>query len=206
MAATEAFVNVNEGTGKKIHHISRTIGADLQHDEVVVQGEYQYASYTVVLPATAAMLSTANSHLLQIMAGASLNVRIRSIEVWLGGATTSTATFLIELWRLSTAGTGGTAITPGKLVTADAASGATAMTLPTVKGTETTKLYHWNPVVVSAIASGTPTLLVQKTFPLNIEPLLIPAGAANGIAIKNVSSQAAGTMIMTVEFVETNFV
>jgi hypothetical protein len=201
----EAFINVNEGTGKKIHHNSRTIGADLQHDEFVLPGEYPYASYTVTIAATA--LATANSHLLQIMAGASLNVRLRRLQIWQGSGTTSTASFLIQLWRLSTAGTGGTVVTPGKLDTADGAAGATAMTLPTVKGTETTQLYGWNPVVITAFAAGgMSSLLVDYEWKAGLKPIIIPAGAANGIAIKNVSSQAAGTIIATAEFVETNFV
>jgi hypothetical protein len=201
----EAFINVNEGTGKKIHHNSRTIGADLQHDEFVLPGEFPYASYTVVIPTTAFV--TANSHLLQIMAGASLNVRIRRIQLWQSVLATATLNLSLQLWRLSTAGTGGTAVTPGKLDTADAAAGATAMTLPTAKGTELTQLYWWNPVADIAWTAGSAnTPLVDYEWKPGLKPIIIPAGAANGIAIKNINAQAVGSIVGTVELVETNFV
>jgi hypothetical protein len=38
-----------------------------------------------------------------------------------------------------------------------------------------------------------------------IKPLLIAAGTSNGIAVKNISTQAAGSVFINVEFVETSF-
>ena len=38
-----------------------------------------------------------------------------------------------------------------------------------------------------------------------MKPLIIPAGAANGLAFKNVTATAAGTVIIYVEFTETSF-
>ena len=74
----ESIVQVTEGSGKKLHTFNRTIGANSVEDEVVLLGENYLASYMIVAAASAA---TANSHVLQIMAGASLKVRVRRIEV-----------------------------------------------------------------------------------------------------------------------------
>ena len=77
--ATESFVNVTEGSGKKLHTNQRTIGANAVEDEYVLPGEFPLPGYFAVANAVAA--TTANDHLLQVMAGASLKVRIRRISV-----------------------------------------------------------------------------------------------------------------------------
>ena len=198
----ESIVQVTSGGGPKLHTWQRTIGANNVEDELVLPGEHYVASYVVTSGSVA--LATANSHLLQIMAGASLNVRIRRIYIAQASVTTSLAHFQIQLVRLTTAGTGGTGATPGKFDTADAASGATGMTLPTAKGTESTILTNYAMVVTNAATIG--EMPYVYTFGDNVsKPLVIPAGTANGLAIKNVSSQAAGGVYINVEFTETSF-
>ena len=65
----EAFVNVTEGSGKKLHANDRSIGANTVLDEVMLLGENYLPSYLGVTSAASVSTATANSHLLQIMAG-----------------------------------------------------------------------------------------------------------------------------------------
>jgi hypothetical protein len=150
-------------------------------------------------------LATVNDHLLQIMAGSSNYVRIRRIHIEQANNATAAAFGVIEIWRLTTAGTGGTAVTPAKFDTGDAAAGATAMTLPTAKGTEGTLLFR--PVMLWRQAVSATTAQYDDVFEWTQhpgqKPIIIPAGTSNGIAIKSTTATASATVSMWVEFVET---
>lgn len=197
----ENFVEVTSGSGLKLHTWSRTIGANTVHDEFTLPGEYPLATYSVV--ATAVSTATANDHLLQIMAGSSLNVRIRSITISQAAAAGSVASARFQLFRLTTAGTGGTSITARPYDTADAAAGATAMTLPSSKGTEGVTLF------VESMWLGTAAIPTHRVADWiqtpGTKPILIPAGTSNGLAIKSINAVASATVDIAVEFVETSF-
>lgn len=201
----ETFVNVTEGTGKKLHGWDRTIGANTVQDEFVALGEPPYASYVY---SSAVSTATANSHLAQIMAGASLVVRIRRIEIIQSTLATTVTLMDTRLIRLTTAGTGGTGVTPAKLDNADAASGAAGMTLPTVKGTEGTTVAFHSPSMLQTLGASTVPFAPIAVWDFDrprTKPLIIPAGTANGICVKNVTAVAGGGVIITVWFDETAF-
>jgi hypothetical protein len=203
----ESIVNVTEGSGKKLHTFNRTIGANSVEDEVTLNGEQYLASYTAVIGAPSST-ATANSHLAQIMAGASLKVRIRRIEVWQFALATTAAYMDTRIYRLTTAGTGGTAATPAPLDTTDAASGATSQGLPTAKGTEGTNILAAPVYMVQTITASPafPTPLVVWDFDRpRSKPLIIAAGTTNGIAIKNITAIAAASVIVNIWFDESNF-
>src|SRR5690348_13016293 len=131
----ETFVNVTEGSGKKLHAWDRTVGANTVLDEFMLSGEYPLASYFVY--ADAVSIAAANDHLLCINAGASLNVRVRRLYIEQAANATAAGFFNAKLLRTTTAApTGGTAVTPAPFYTGDAAAGAAGRTLPTAKGTE----------------------------------------------------------------------
>jgi len=194
-----------DGSGKKADTFQRTKGANTVDTEGVYLDENVLASYTVAAGAT---MATANSHLLQIMAGASLKVRIRRIELYQTTVATTAALISFGVFRLSTAGTGGGAVTPAVLDTADAASGATAMTLPTVKGTEgaqvTTEIIYVLQTAGASVSFPMPLMVVDFDRPRS-KPLIIAAGTTNGIAIKCQTGSAAATANITVWFDESNF-
>jgi len=197
----ETFVNVTEGSGKKLHAWDRTIGANTVLDEFTIPGEYPLATYTVQAQAVSG--ATAASHLMQLMAGASLNVRIR--RIYLHGIAATAGTVRFEIVRLTTAGTGGTAVTARPYDSADSAAGAAGMTLPTVKGTEAA-FTLW-PITVGEAAAAPQTEANASGWQQvgNGKPIIIPAGTANGIALK-CSGLAATTFDVVIEFVETSFV
>lgn len=203
----ESIVQVTEGSGKKLHTWNRTIGANSVEDEAIYLSEQPLASYRVV-PSASVSIATANDHVCQVMAGASLNVYIRRIRVYQTVAATTAAFVQFELYRLTTAGTGGTAITPAPMDTADAASGATAMTLPTAKGTESTRVGNGAMVVDQTVPTAglaSPPLF-EWLFDLpRSKSLRIAAGTTNGVALKVVTATAGASVRFEFDIMEANF-
>lgn len=201
----EAFVNVTEGSGKKLHGWDVVIGANTVIDEFVIPGEYPMPTYFA--EASGSSIATANDHSLQLMAGASLKLRIRRIRIEQRANVTTAGLCVFEIWRLTSAGTGGTAVTARPFDTADTA-GATAMTVPTVKGTESVRLMSTIVTLRQAVSTtGSPAddaLFEWAQLP-NEKPIVVPAGTTNGLAIKNVTAVAAGSITALIEFVETSF-
>lgn len=200
----ESYLNLTEGSGKKAHTFERTIGANSVHDSVVIPGEHYLASY--VAYSGNVSNATASAHVLQLMAGSSLQVRVRRIRVEQNTNATTGSVCTFEVYRLSTAGTGGTSVTPAKFDTGDAASGATAMTLPSAKGTEGVVVFGTAIVLRQAVAAS--GAVVDDVWEWEqhpgTKPLIIPAGTSNGIAIKT-SGVAGSTVLAMIEFTESNF-
>lgn len=204
----EATIAVTAGSGTLLHTNSRTISSNTVHDEFTLPGEFPYASYIATSGGTTVSVATANDHLLTINAGSTLVVRIRRIRVVQHTNATTAAVGAIQVLRTTTsAPSGGTAITPARLDTADSASGATAMTLPSSKGTESTILLqesvNWRQTAPAG--GGTNTVFEWVAGPA-VKPILIAAGTTNGIAVKNMNATAAATVNVWIEFVETSFV
>lgn len=204
----ESFVQVNSGSGPKLHSNIRTIGANSVDDEVVVLGEQYLAEYRVQTATTS--IATSAAHVLQVMAGASLNVYVRRIHIFQSVVATAANFAQFDLYRLTTAGTGGTSVTARPLDSTAAAAGATGMTLPTAKGTEGVLIETAQAYVLQTVSAslGVPqsTLIAEFTFdgPRG-QALRIPAGTANGIAVKIVTGVAACQVFVTAEIVEANF-
>jgi hypothetical protein len=200
--ATDTFLQITQGAGTKLHTFTRVVGVDTVHESVFVLGISPFPTYSV----TASNISTATAaaHTCQVMAGASLNVYITRIKIAQRTlATTSTVQFF-EVRRLTTAGTGGTAITPAPFDLTDAAAGAAGMTLPTVKGTESTLLRTMT-VGLTQTAPVLNTSVDEWLLNSYTKPIRIASGTANGIVVKNVTAIAAGTVDITFEFFELSY-
>lgn len=203
----ESIVQVTEGSGKKLHTWSYTVGANTVEDEITDVGPQPWASYSAL--GGTVSIATANDHILCLNAGASLKVRILRIHIEQSSNATTAGLGSFSIFRTTTAApTGGTAITPGLYDTSDAASGAAARTLPTAKGTETTELFRIHMTLRQAISTtGSPADdAAWDWYPLPFsKPLIIPAGTTNGIVIKNNTAQAGAAVDAWIEFVETAF-
>ena len=176
-------------------------------DQKVTLGEQYLASYTIS-PASGPSLATASSHILQIMAGASLNVRIRRIEIFQAAPATTATIATIGLYRLSSAGTGGTSITPSPLDPSSAPAGATAMSLPSAKGAEGALLSLSTMATFQALSSTFPTPMPSIVWDFDgrrSTSLIIPSGVSSGLAIKNISAIASAVVTITVWMTETSF-
>lgn len=144
------------------------------------------------------------------MAGSSNRVRVRRIEVAQMVNATTAAMCQWAVYRLTTAGTGGTSITPQLLDPSDSPVSATAMTLPTAKGTEGALLWSGATAMYQTI-SATPANYPQPFIILDFDgnrrkPIHIAAGTSNGIALKNITAIANATVIVTAWFTETSFI
>jgi hypothetical protein len=196
----------NLGASRKMRTVRRDDGADTVQEYLNADSEPFLATYTISVT-VAVSTATANSHLLEIMAGSSLRVGIRYITVT-QMANGTTQQNLWELVRLTTAGTGGTAYTPAPDDTADVAAGATAMTLPGAgtKGTEATIMGAW--AVLTHATAATPGLnpILDRHWTLaRTKGLWIPAGTSNGIALKNVTASTSTTVHITAGIVEASW-
>lgn len=205
--ANGSFVQVTSGTGPKLATgPTYTENANTVQDEKVMLGEQYLASYMVQLGGHST--ATANSHIFQLMAGASKIVRVRRIELWLFTVATAVALWQVDLVRLSTAGTGGTNIQTNPSDPSDGASGALLMALPTVKGTETLLMGRANPYLIQtlsvSLSSWGPLVVFDFDKP-RTKPLMIAAGTTNGIAVKGVTAVAGASITGTVWFDESSF-
>ena len=187
---------------RNFHTNQRSNGSVTVEQYVQQTAEPYLATYRISVTA-AISTATANSHLLQIMAGASLRVQVKRIIVTeLANGTTQQNQW--EIRRLSTAGTGGTAYTPAASDPADSASGASAMTLPTVKGTEGVALDARAVLTHATAATIDLNPLADYDFTYErTKGIWIAAGTANGIALKNVTASATTTVLITAIIVES---
>ena len=198
----QSSVNVTEGSGKRLNTWDRTISATLVQDQFMLPGEYPLATYCV--SASAISTATTDAHLMQIMAGSSLYVRIRRIRVEQLANAGAANVAAIEVRRVTTAGSGGTSVTPAPYDSGDSAASATAQTLPSSKGTEGVVLHRTALAMRAGLGS---TSIFDETWEWvqhpGMKPIIIPAGTANGIVIKNTTGIATSTVVINVEFVET---
>lgn len=81
------------------------------------------------------------------------------------------------------------------------------MTLPTVKGTEGVELFRRRLALTQTLATSS-SIVPQWEWVqcANCKPIIIPAGTANGIALKIGAGRAGAQVDINVEVVETNFV
>ena len=201
----ESIIQVTSAGATKLHTYNRTIGANSVEDEVVLLGENYLATYTMV---ATSVTTTALSHLIQVMAGASLKVRIRRITVYQTVAVTAAAYMELAILRLTTAGTGGTAVTAVQLDPSDGASGATGISIPGVKGTEGNPIWFGSAYLMQTVGASTPQN--QPIFDIDFDrsrskPLIIAAGVTNGICLRNTAAHAGATVRINVLFDESNF-
>jgi hypothetical protein len=197
-------VNVTEGSGKRLNTWDRTVSSVLVQEQYVQAAEPAAASYWTI--AYSGSTATGAAHLVQIMAGSSLYVRIRRIAIMQKTAAGTAQVGEFDILRLTTAGTGGSALGINKADTADAAAGATAMSLPSSKGTEGLSVAFTSLLMSgSSTTVGTVDTRAEWVAAPGTKGIVIAPGTSNGIAVKNNNAIASGTVTVVVEFVETSY-
>lgn len=202
----ESSVAVTPGSGKNLHTFNLTISGTSVEDEVMRLADQYLASYVIDQSAST---YAANDHMLQIMAGGTNNDYVRRIRVFQSVVSTTATIVTWQIFRLTTAGTGGTNNAVDKLDETDAGAGATAMQIPTAKGTESTRLYAGTFATIQGLATTgkAETLLLDLDFDKNprLKPIRIAAGTSNGIALKLVTAAANTQLQVIAEITEQNF-
>jgi hypothetical protein len=196
----DSTIAIDEGVGAKLDHYQRTITSNTVNQARVVLAEAYAASYSVSVT-TAVATATANSHLLQIVAGALNRVILRRLVVYQMVAAGAATAVNLTLVRLTTAGTGGTSFTARALDPIDTATAAAAMTLPSSKGTEGNILWTGAMNVAASAGVQQPLLDLNWDDP-RTRPPVIAAGTSNGLALKNITALATATVHIYAEFVE----
>lgn len=196
-------VRVTEGSGPYLWTDQRSVASVNREAQYVLLAEPALPTFTAL--AASISIATANDHVIELMAGSSNYVRIHRIKIEQGGSTSGTAEALtISILRLTTAGTGGTSVTPRPFDTADTAT-ATAMTLPSSKGTEGVELLRNVTLVRKAVlaTSAQSDDFYEWTAHPRAKPIIIPAGTSNGICVKNTAAYASASLVVEIEFTET---
>lgn len=208
--ANGSFIGVTPGAGAKLATgPTYTENANVVQDEKVIFGLPYFASYVASFAGVA--LATINSTLAQLQAGASLPVYVTRVRIWQTAAVTTGGLNAFQLVRSTSAGTGGTAVTPAPADTTDAASGAAGMALtPTVGPTLTTSIIQSDAYLEQTVPASqaiAPALIVDWQFGIDMrtKPIRIPAGTANGLVVRNRVAQAAGTVSWAIDFFELPF-
>lgn len=199
---TRTYAGQLGGSDYKQWMVQRTDGSDTVLAPLGVEAEPEIATYVIQFAGIA--ISVANSHVCQVMAGASLRVGIRRIEIWQVANANAIALAQYRLFRLTSAGTGGSSITPAAYDPAESAAGATAMTLPSAKGTESTQVGHGRHLIHTTATTVGLVRQVWDFTKLRTKALWIASGTSNGVALKNISSDSTATVDGFIEIVETS--
>jgi len=201
----ESIVQVTEGSGKKLRTFQRVITPNTVEEEAMFLAEQNAPTYAWTTPG---LSLAAAGDLMQIMAGASLNVYLRRILVYQHIAATTAAIAEFQLVRLTTAGTGGTAVNPLPLDSTDNAASSAGMTLPTARGTAGNRLWHGDAGLLQTMpTSGASLLLLDLDFDKLLRGKVprIPAGVTNGLAFQLVSTHAGAQVIIAAYLAEQAF-
>jgi len=195
------FLDSN-ASARKFRTHQRTSGANTVEEYTYVVAEPPLATYTISFAST--VLSTTNSHPLQIMAGASLRVHLRRLVLYQSANAAANTPVVFELRRLTTAGTGGSGLVPAPMDTADAVAGDTAMVLPSSKGTEGVLVggRHRGTILANASTANLQPILDLDWSRERTKGPIIAAGTSLGLALKNISTDASVQIEGYAEIVE----
>ena len=129
------LIAFTDGSGKNWESFQRSRGGIDYQNMVVLLGEQHQPTFTAL--ATAISTTTSADHLLFIQADGTLYTRIKRIFIEQVAAAGAATLARIQVLRVSTAGTGGGAITARGLDAADTYAG-TIQTLPTPRAPRAT--------------------------------------------------------------------
>jgi hypothetical protein len=192
-----SLIAFTDGSGKNWESFQRTRNSTAYENLVVLPGEPAQPTFTAL--ASSIVTTTGASHLIMLQADGTLYTRIKRIMVeQVVGATTATLAQL-QIVRVSTAGTGGSAITARGLDAADSYAGTIA-TLPTVKGTEGNILLQKRLWLLQTVNTQ-PNMWEWVSSPSDgRKAITIGPTSTDGIVLKIVTGIATSTVDITIEF------
>lgn len=200
----ESTLAVTPGSGQLLRTNSRTIGGTAVHEQGVIIGEGNAATYTALVKDIA--ISTAAAHLLIIQGDGTNYVRLRRIKIHQSTAAGAAATAYFGVYRTTTAGTGGTVVDARPFDSADTNPyGGTVASAPTSKGTEGDQLLHMR-VGLNSAANLTNIYMTEWVArDDNTKSILLGSAVTGGIAIKNETAVGTAKVDIEVEFVVTSY-
>ena len=206
---TSSLSYVDPGSPSKfIWTEQRSIGGVLKEMQVFAMGEHYVATYTAV--ANNVSTATAASHLAILQGDGTNYTRVRYIKVQQFTLAGAAATLELGVYRVSTAGTGGTTISARPFDAGDTDPyGGTFMTLPTVKGTEGNKLLLGRLALYAAAPTASNMNIWRwpdDGMPADLmKPIIIAPAVAGGIAVKDINGIATATVDIEIGFTVTSY-
>jgi len=198
----EGVVGVDEGTDKYLHTWQRSIAATDKEDQVVLEGESVNPTYSLITAPVAT--TTSASHLVFIMGDGTLYTRIRRVFIEQVVAAGSATLANIQMFRLTTAGSGGGALSARPHDSADTNPYAgTIQTLPSSKGTEGNFLWARYLWLTNSIAAQPNS--IEWVARNNMKPIIIGPAATDGLAIKIATGIATSTVNIHIEFTTSTY-
>lgn len=188
---SESSLPLTDGDGSAGLRVNnQTIGGTAVDTQYVAVGQTGNPTYTMRFQDVS--MATANAHLAVIMGNGTAYPKIHEIYITQGGTATGTAVPEFAVLRVSTVGTGGTAVSarPFNPSNTSPYSGS-CFVLPSSAGSEGDILLNGG-MNVRTVNTG-----VVQPFKweqgLATEPIISGNGTASGIAIKNLRAVVGGT-------------
>ena len=180
------------GTDSSLTFVDRTIGN---------------ASKPTYVACSPALANTASSSAIECESGASKAHRVRALWVPQVGAQTTAGNRILTFRRVTSAGSGGTGLTPAPVDSGDAAFSGSCRTKGTAGSAGTTLLtrHMWVPTTVANLANPLPIwppFTVGSGSATTIKDVLIPAGTANGWEVNDAGATGGANMYICVAITE----
>ena len=176
---------------------TQTIGGTAVDTQAVFVGQTPNRTYTMRFQDTS--MATANAHLAVIMANGTSYVKVHEINIGQGGTATGTAVPEFQVLRVTTTGTGGTAVSARPFHPSNTSPySGNCFTLPSAAGSEGDILLNGS-MNVRTVNTGVVTPWYWCAGDVT-EPIITGNGTASGIAIKNLRAVVGGTAAGYIKF------
>jgi len=196
-----ASIEITAGSGTQLHADSQTIDSNTRLNQFVNLGQPQYATYTAI--ASNVDIATANDHQCVVQADGSNYCRVTRITIQQTGAAAADDTIEFDVYRVTTAGTGGAAITCNEFGGGSAYSGS-AFSAPSSKGTEGAKLLEFRVPVLDSEPMNPNGPFVWEPAAYE-RPIVFGTADTNGIAVKNIDNDDSADVTITIDFIVTTY-
>lgn len=198
----ESELAVTPGSGLNLRTNSRTIAGNTRHEQAMIPGEGSLPTYTAIGISIA--VTTSGDHVLFIQGDGTNYCRLRRLEIKQATAPGASGTLDLRLLRTSTAGSGGTTVSPRPFDAADTDPFAgVCQTRPSSKGTEGNQLLQCRVQTNTTNSSSTPYL--WRADQANSKPIIWGTSTANGLVLKVQTGVATVTVDVELEFTVSSF-
>ena len=179
----------------------RTVSSTAREMQVVYAGESPYPTYYA--RASRISIATSSDHILMIQADGTNYSRLKHLEITCTDDLPASASVAhLVLYRTTTAGSGGSAVSVGAYDTADT-YGGTVQTLPSSKGTEANLLYDFWLTMPASLGDTLPR--VEWTYKPGMKPIIWGTSAASGLVVQIVTGVASTSLSVMAEFITTTY-
>ena len=202
---TDSAVSISTGTDAYLHSNSRSIGGTAKEEQYALPAWGADPTYQVIMDDVSP--DTATDHIMQIMADGTNYTRLVRLEIRpTENYPASEATLKLALYRLTTAGTGGTAEADSPYDDSDTYAGDMRNT-PSSKGTEGQLLdtMYIGLETAASIVGWSQDSPYVWTPPANGKPIVFGTAVTEGIALKVIDAVASTALLIKATIATTPY-